>query len=461
MVVPILNGEGHTMERMVVEYEWTPPCYSDCHVFGHNTHECPKRVVEHVNEMIEAQTDGFTNVRNRKKKGKKVVTEQPHHIELSDEDDVFFVQDVGESSSCQKDESELGNSEQDAQDSKSKGLNRTSKQSEACSKVFSAWEWTSNASLCNKGYYIITGWNKDMVDVVHKMKSLKKHFRKLLHEQGNLHDRVNHLRTELDEVQEALDLDPSNFLLRDKEAVYVQAFNDAKIDEERTNMACDELDYEGLFHKKVFELSNETMTRPVTNEEIKRVMFGIGDDKAPSPDGFTSVFFKKGWDVARQDVCHAVRDFFELMHNYHRDRGPPRYAFKVDIQKAYDMVDWCFLGYILKCFGFPEIMIKWIMACVTSTSFSLSINGSIYGFFKGKHGLQQGNPLSSYLFTLVMEILTLILQRRVRMSDDFRYHKHCEELNIINVCFADDLFLFARGYVESSKVIMDSLNEFK
>ncbi|GJZ08222.1 putative reverse transcriptase domain, reverse transcriptase zinc-binding domain protein [Tanacetum coccineum] len=145
------------------------------------------------------------------------------------------------------------------------------------------------------------------------------------------------------------------------------------------------------------------------------------------------------------------------MHNYHRNRGPPRYAFKVDIQKAYDMVDWCFLGYILKCFGFPEIMIKWIMACVTSTSFSLSINGSIYGFFKGKHGLQQGNPLSSYLFTLVMEILTLILQRRVRMSDDFRYHKHCEELNIINVCFADDLFLFARGYVESSKGIAAAL----
>nr|GEX01907.1 hypothetical protein [Tanacetum cinerariifolium] len=123
----------------------------------------------------------------------------------------------------------------------------------------------------------------------------------------------------------------------------------------------------------------------------------------------------------------------ELMHNYHLDRGLPRCTFKVDIQKAYDTVYWRFLDHILTCFGFHP----------------------------RKHGLRQGDPLSPYLFTLVMEGLNLILQRKVCLSDSFRYHKHCEELNIINVCFADDLFLFSRGDVDSKKVIIDSLNEFK
>ncbi|GKD17074.1 putative reverse transcriptase domain, reverse transcriptase zinc-binding domain protein [Tanacetum coccineum] len=112
-------------------------------------------------------------------------------------------------------------------------------------------------------------------------------------------------------------------------------------------------------------------------------------------------------------------------------------------------------------FRVPRIMIKWIMACVTSASFSISINGDIHVLFKGKRGLRQGDPLSPYLFTLVMEILTLILQRRVRLSDTFCFHHHCEELQIINVCFSDDLFLFAHGEVELARLIMDALDEFK
>ncbi|GJT10477.1 hypothetical protein Tco_0857519 [Tanacetum coccineum] len=67
------------------------------------------------------------------------------------------------------------------------------------------------------------------------------------------------------------------------------------------------------------------------------------------------------------------------LHNYHLDRGPARCAFKVNIQKAYDTVDWKFLKEILAGFGFHSRMIGWIMECVTSTSFSISINGCLHG----------------------------------------------------------------------------------
>nr|GEU92274.1 reverse transcriptase domain, reverse transcriptase zinc-binding domain protein [Tanacetum cinerariifolium] len=72
------------------------------------------------------------------------------------------------------------------------------------------------------------------------------------------------------------------------------------------------------------------------------------------------------------------------MHNYHLDRGPPRCAFKVDIQKAYDTVDWTFLQEVLLGFGFHVRLVGWIMKCVTTTSFFISINGSLHGYFKGK-----------------------------------------------------------------------------
>ncbi|GJU26065.1 hypothetical protein Tco_1164686 [Tanacetum coccineum] len=154
-----------------------------------------------------------------------------------------------------------------------------------------------------------------------------------------------------------------------------------------TDMVCELLDSEGLFDKQVSDSSNEEMTRPITDVEIKRAMFGIGNDKAPGPDGFTSVFFKKSWDIVGQDICKVVRDFFhngkllkeinhtfialilkvttpqkELMHNYHLDRGPPRCSFKVDIQKAYDTVDWRFLVGILSIMSFfeSELPVKYL-----------------------------------------------------------------------------------------------------
>ncbi|GJX75386.1 hypothetical protein Tco_0313981 [Tanacetum coccineum] len=151
----------------------------------------------------------------------------------------------------------------------------------------------------------------------------------------------------------------------------------------------------------------------------------------------------------------------EIMHNYHLDRGVPRCAFKVDIQKAYDTVDWDFLRKVLIGFGFHDRMVSWIMECVSTTSFSININGSLHGYFKGRRGLRQGDPLSPYIFTLVMEVLTLMLHRRVRESSNFTYHRYCSKLDLINLCFADDLFLFAHGDVNSAMVIKEALDEFK
>ncbi|GJU14333.1 putative RNA-directed DNA polymerase [Tanacetum coccineum] len=235
---------------------------------------------------------------------------------------------------------------------------------------------------------------------------------------------------------------------------------------------CVPLDTEGLFVIKVSDQICSDMVRPISDDEIRTAMFDIGDDRAPGPDGFTSAFFKKGWIIVGTDVCNAVHDFFtngqllkKINHTFlaltPKKWGPPRCTFKVDIQKAYDTVDWRFLDRILQCFGFPPTMIKWIMTRVSSASFSLCINGNVHGYFKGKRGLRQGDLLSPYLFTLVVEILTLILKRRVHLSESFRFHHHCDDMELINVCFADDLFIFSRGNTNSVRVIMEGLDAFK
>jgi hypothetical protein len=150
----------------------------------------------------------------------------------------------------------------------------------------------------------------------------------------------------------------------------------------------------------------------------------------------------------------------ELLRNYHRDRGPAKVAFKVDIQKAYDSVEWSFLEKCLGWFGFPPMMCVWIMECMTSTAFSVCVNGDMYGYFKGKRGLRQGDPLSPYLFTLVMEVLTLMIKRRVKDDEEFKFHWRCEKLKLTHLCFADDLLLFCHANVYSVQVLKDALEEF-
>ncbi|XP_071708577.1 uncharacterized protein [Rutidosis leptorrhynchoides] len=51
--------------------------------------------------------------------------------------------------------------------------------------------------------------------------------------------------------------------------------------------------------------------------------------------------------------------------------------------------------------------------------------------------------------------------RNIRRSKGFKYHPKCDKLKIINLCFADDLFLFSHANSASVTVIRDSLEEFK
>ncbi|XP_071719054.1 uncharacterized protein [Rutidosis leptorrhynchoides] len=60
-----------------------------------------------------------------------------------------------------------------------------------------------------------------------------------------------------------------------------------------------------------------------------------------------------------------------------------------------------------------------------------------------------------------MEVLTLILKRNVRMEPRFKFHARCEKLKIINLCFADDLFIFSHTNASSVSVLRESLEEFK
>ncbi|GJS11309.1 RNA-directed DNA polymerase, eukaryota, reverse transcriptase zinc-binding domain protein [Tanacetum coccineum] len=150
----------------------------------------------------------------------------------------------------------------------------------------------------------------------------------------------------------------------------------------------------------------------------------------------------------------------ELLNGYNRKSGPKRCSLKIDIAKAYDTVSWDFLRNILIKFGFHVKMMDWIFTCVSSSNFSVCLNGEVYRYFQGGRGLRQGEPISPYLFTLVMEVFTLIVDHKIRNSDDFKYHVGCKDLKLTRLCFADDLLVLCHGDKGSIKIIKDSIDDF-
>ena len=72
---------------------------------------------------------------------------------------------------------------------------------------------------------------------------------------------------------------------------------------------------------------------------------------------------------------------------------------KLDIEKAYDHINWNCILKVLQKMGFRATWVDWIKRCITTTSFYVMINGSPEGFFNNTKRLKQGDSLSPYLLS--------------------------------------------------------------
>ncbi|GKB80383.1 putative RNA-directed DNA polymerase, eukaryota, reverse transcriptase zinc-binding domain protein [Tanacetum coccineum] len=145
---------------------------------------------------------------------------------------------------------------------------------------------------------------------------------------------------------------------------------------------------------------------------------------------------------------------------WYRKRNKRLMIFKVDFEKAFDSVSWTYLDFILSQMGFGVLWSSWIQACLTSSRTSILVNGSPTPEFSLERGLRQGDPLSPFLFILIMEGLHLILEND-------RHAKRIKgaivgnpSINLSHFFFADDVMIVSDWDTLDLQQITSSLNSF-
>eukprot|EP00253_Pinus_taeda_P021995 PITA_21995 len=169
-------------------------------------------------------------------------------------------------------------------------------------------------------------------------------------------------------------------------------------------------------------------------------MSQLKEGKAPGPNGFTTTFFHSFWDMIKIEVISKVianrlklllpqlisleqsgyvegRQILdgiilthEIIHSLKQTRKPGM-ILKLDLSKAFDKLSWTYIQKILNAFGFSHMWVRWIMGLLSSSFFSILVNGYPSQPFRPSRGIRQGDPLSPFLFILMAEGLGRLIKQ--------------------------------------------------
>ncbi|CAI0460218.1 unnamed protein product [Linum tenue] len=147
--------------------------------------------------------------------------------------------------------------------------------------------------------------------------------------------------------------------------------------------------------------------------------------------------------VKGRQIAEAGLIANEVVESRRKSRKPGL-MFKLDIEKAFDNVNWGCLLKIMELMGFPVRWRNWVKGSMFDYNVSILINGEANGFFPVSKGLRQGDPISPGLFVMVMDVLSLMLEkvRANGMFEGFFMDEKKKIGEVTHLLYADDTLIF-------------------
>ena len=132
------------------------------------------------------------------------------------------------------------------------------------------------------------------------------------------------------------------------------------------------------------------------------------------------------------------------------------YLVAVDFEKAFDSVSHGFLQKVLEIFGFGTTFRKWIKVLYTGACSCVMNDGHSTGYFEIQRGVRQGDPISPYLFVLIIEILANVIR-----NDKGVMGIPLDKNEVKQVLYADDVTIFVKDVssLQRLEVLFDAFSK--
>lgn len=151
----------------------------------------------------------------------------------------------------------------------------------------------------------------------------------------------------------------------------------------------------------------------------------------------------------------------ELVHHLkHTTNKKGGMLIKLDLDKAYDRLEWSFIRETLVFFKFPNSLIELIMSCVSSSRMAININGDFTVDFLPSRGIRQGDPLSPYLFILCVEFLSLKVFEAQEKGEWKGIRVGRSGPTLSHLFFADDIVFVGQASISNAHTLNCILDFF-